>query len=177
MSGRIILVTGLMASGKTTVAQSLAQRFPKSVHLKGDGFRRMIVNGQKPMTLELTDEAREQLELRYDLSVQAAKGYCDAGYTVVYQDIIIGQLLAEVVAKLEGYPVSVVVLCPSEDVISKRETARNKSGYKNRAEIAACERVLREETARIGTWIDSSDLSVSETVNRILEATAAEAAA
>ncbi len=166
-----------MASGKTTVAQALAQRFPKSVHLKGDGFRRMIVNGQKPMSLELSDDARDQLSLRYDLSAQAAKGFCDAGYTVVYQDIIIGPALAEVVAKFDGYPLSVVVLCPSEESISMRETRRNKSGYKNRAEIAAFERVLREETARIGVWIDSTDLSVGQTVDRILEATAAEVAA
>lgn len=177
MSGRIILITGMMASGKTTVAQSLAQRFPKSVHLKGDAFRRMIVNGQKQMSFELSDEAKEQLMLRYDLAVQAAKGYCDAGFTVIYQDIILGPTLAEVVAKFDGYPLSVVVLCPSEEVISRRETARNKSGYRNRAEIAAFDRVLREETAQIGTWVDSSDLTISETVNRILDATAAEAAA
>lgn len=176
MSARIFLITGLMASGKSTVAQALAQRFPKSVHLRGDSFRRMIVNGQEPMGAELSDEAKRQLALRYDLAVQAAKGYSDAGYTVVYQDIILGPSLAEVVAKFDGYPLSVVVLCPDEETIYRRELNRGKSGYKNRTEIAAFERVLHDETAHIGTWVDSSSLPVSQTVDQILAATDAESA-
>ena len=172
MNARLFLITGLMASGKSTVAQALAQRFPKSVHLRGDSFRRMIVNGQAPMSFELTDVAKAQLALRYDLSVQAAKGYFDAGYTVVYQDLILGPTLAEVVAKFEGYPLEVVVLAPDAETISRRETRRNKSGYRNRAEIDQFERVLREETARVGLWVDSSGLTVSQTVDRILEAEA-----
>ena len=159
-----------MASGKSTVAQALAQRFPKSVHLRGDSFRRMIVNDQEPMSFDLSEEAKTQLALRYDLGVLVAKAYCDAGYTVVYQDIVLGPALAEVAAKFEGYPLSVVVLCPSEETISRREAGRGKSGYKNRTEIAAFDHVLREETAHIGLWVDSSGLSVSETVDRILAA-------
>lgn len=42
----IIVITGVMASGKSTVAQALAERLPNSVHLRGDVFRRMIVNGE-----------------------------------------------------------------------------------------------------------------------------------
>lgn len=171
MSARIFLITGLMAAGKSTVAQALARRFPRSVHLRGDSFRRMIVNGQEPMGFELSEDARRQLALRYDLSVQAAKGYADAGYTVIYQDIILGPSLAEVVAKFDGYPLSVVVLCPDEETIYRRESDRGKAGYKNRTEIAAFERVLREETAHIGTWVDSSRLSVAETVDQILAST------
>jgi adenylylsulfate kinase-like enzyme len=32
----VILVTGIMASGKSTVAQRLAERFEQSVYLRGD---------------------------------------------------------------------------------------------------------------------------------------------
>jgi uridine kinase len=39
----IILIAGNMASGKSTVAQALAERLPKSVHLRGDVFRRMVL--------------------------------------------------------------------------------------------------------------------------------------
>ena len=41
----VILVTGIQASGKSTIAQLLAERLPQSVHVRGDLFRRMIVNG------------------------------------------------------------------------------------------------------------------------------------
>ena len=59
----IILITGNMASGKSSVAQALAERLPKSVHLRGDVFRRMIVSGQAPMTVNLSEEAERQLEV------------------------------------------------------------------------------------------------------------------
>lgn len=58
----IVLITGAMASGKSTVAQALAERLPRSVHLRGDVFRRMIVNGRAEMTFELSAEARRQLQ-------------------------------------------------------------------------------------------------------------------
>ncbi len=44
--GRVIVITGAMAAGKSTVAELLASRFARSVHVRGDSFRRMIVNGQ-----------------------------------------------------------------------------------------------------------------------------------
>ena len=43
---QLILITGIMAAGKSTVAQHLAERLPNSVHLRGDVFRRMMVNGR-----------------------------------------------------------------------------------------------------------------------------------
>ena len=46
---RVILITGIMAAGKSTVAQHLAERLPRSVHLRGDVFRRMIVGGRAEM--------------------------------------------------------------------------------------------------------------------------------
>lgn len=165
---RIILITGNMASGKSSVAQALAERLPKSVHLRGDIFRRMIVNGQAEMTFELSDEARKQLQLRYDLAVAAATRYYQAGFTVVYQDIMIGSVLSSIVAALAPYQVSVVVLCPHADVIAARDLARSKTGYADRATLEAFDQVLRSETPRIGYWLDTSQLTVNETVENIL---------
>lgn len=53
----IVLITGIMAAGKSTVAEELARRLPRSVHLRGDLFRRMVVNGRAEMTAELSEEA------------------------------------------------------------------------------------------------------------------------
>ena len=41
----VILVTGIQVSGKSTIARLLAEWLPHSVHVRGDLFRRMIVNG------------------------------------------------------------------------------------------------------------------------------------
>jgi predicted kinase len=164
----IILVTGIMASGKSTIAQTLAERLPKSVHLRGDLFRRLIVNGRAEMGFDLSTEALAQLNLRYDITTTVAEMYLAGGFTVVYQDIIITQTLAEIVAKLRRHPLYVVVLCPDPAVVATREAGRGKRGYGNEVEIQAFDRVLRTETPQIGLWLDSSSLSVAETVDTIL---------
>lgn len=90
----VILVTGIQASGKSTVAQALAERLDRSVHVRGDLFRRMVVNGRVEMgSANPRPEAVRQLRLRYQLAAAAADGYADAGFTVVLQDIIIGSHL------------------------------------------------------------------------------------
>ncbi|HEU5013178.1 MAG TPA: AAA family ATPase [Roseiflexaceae bacterium] len=166
-SPRIILITGNMAAGKSTVAQALAERLPKSVHLRGDVFRRMIVNGQATMGAVLSTEAQQQLLLRYQLAADAAKRYVQAGFTVVYQDIVIGAALPEVVASFRGYPLSVIVLCPRAEVVAERDESRAKTGYQDHAAVQVFDRILRTETPRVGYWLDNSNLTVSETVDAI----------
>lgn len=164
----VILITGNMASGKSSVAQALAERLPKSVHLRGDLFRRLIVNGRAEMGFTLSDEAAHQLQLRYDLTVEVAKRYAAAGFTVVVQDIIIGATLGTLAAAFESYSLAVVVLCPRADVVAARDQARAKTGYPDRASVDAFDHVLRAETPRLGFWLDNSDLTVAATVDRIL---------
>ena len=82
----VILITGIQAAGKWSVAQAVAERLDRSVHLRGDVFRRMIVNGRARMgPADPPDEAVRQLRLRYRLAAQAADGYAEAGFTVVLQ--------------------------------------------------------------------------------------------
>jgi predicted kinase len=164
----IILITGIMAVGKSTVAQRLAERLPRSVHLRGDLFRRMIVNGQAEMGLELSPEATAQLRLRYQLAISAAKQYWAAGFTVVYQDIVIGNELLEVIDQFAGEPLHVVVLCPTSEAVTAREAGRNKTGYSSNLTVADFDRLFRVQSPRVGYWLDSSALSVDETVDAIL---------
>lgn len=165
---KLILITGVMAAGKSSVAQGVAERLPKSVHLRGDGFRRMIVNGRADMGFELSADALDQLRLRYRIAATVAEIYLHAGFTVVYQDIIIGPALSEVVQSLQHLPLHVVVLCPDPAIVAERDAARGKRGYPDAAVVESFGRVLRTETPRLGLWLDSSILSVSETVDYIL---------
>jgi predicted kinase len=164
---QLIIITGNMAAGKSSVAQALTERLPRSAHLRGDVFRRMIVNGQAEMDAELSEEAERQLHLRYQIAAAAAQQYLQAGFSVVYQDIIIGPALAEVIA-LHHHPLALIVLCPRPEVVAAREAARGKTGYADREAVDVFDRVLRAETPRLGYWLDSSDLSIAETVDHIL---------
>lgn len=155
-----ILITGVMASGKSTLAQYLAERRPRSIHLRGDLFRRMVVGGRVEMSADPAPEALSQLRLRYAAACQVARLYADAGFEVIYQDTIIGPVLAEVVALFRGRPLHVVVLCPRPQVVAERERQRAKSGY-TRFTVAGLQQVL-QSTPRVGAWIDNSAQSVAE---------------
>lgn len=163
----IVVVTGIMASGKSSVAQALAERLPASVHLRGDAFRRMIVNGRVEVEPTPSAAALAQLQLRYDLATTAARAYCAAGFTVVLQDVILGDDLGEVVARLRPWPVAVVVLCPSPEAVAHREADRPKTGYGGPWTVEALDHILREETPRLGLWLDTSSLDVTATVDAI----------
>ncbi|WP_051329616.1 AAA family ATPase [Geminicoccus roseus] len=164
---RIIVVTGAMAAGKSTIAQALAERLPQSVHLQGDLFRRMIVTGAVEMTAPPSAEALAQLELRYRLASDAAAGYAAAGYLVVYQDVILGPYLGQVVERLRPWRPGVVVLDPDPVVLARRDRQRQASAYGSWQPEQMAE-ILRRQTPRVGRWIDSSAQTVEQTLAAIL---------
>ncbi|HEX5396639.1 MAG TPA: AAA family ATPase [Candidatus Limnocylindria bacterium] len=165
----IVLITGISAAGKSTVAQLLAERLPRSVHVRGDVFRRMIVGGRADMTADPSDEAVRQLELRYRLMVTMCQAYFDAGFTIVAHDVILGGHLAEVVASITRRPLIVVVLAPRAEVVSARENARQKTGYGGDLTPELLDRGLQMDTGRLGLWLDTSEQTPSETVDAILQ--------
>jgi hypothetical protein len=46
LEGSVFLPTGIPAAGKSTVADRLARPFARSVRVRGDDFRRMVVSGR-----------------------------------------------------------------------------------------------------------------------------------
>jgi chloramphenicol 3-O-phosphotransferase len=165
--GRVIVITGAMATGKSIVADLLAIRLPKSVHIHGDMFRRMVVNGRADMTPNPSPDAIAQLNLRYDLAAMAADRYAEEGYDVIVQDVILGKDLADFVKRIETPERYLVVLSPSVSALEWREEQRSKAGYVHLSP-EALDDVLRRETAQIGYWLDSSTQTPDETVEDIL---------
>lgn len=165
----LFVITGAMAAGKTTVAKALAQRFPRSAVVGGDVFRRMIVNGAAVMGPMLDAEARAQLTLRQVIATDAVRRYRDAGFTVVYQDILIGQDLVAAVERLADLDPRVVVLAPSAEVLAQRDRDRAKTGYSDHFPPVVLAEALARETQHLGRWIDSSAMDVEQVVDAILD--------
>lgn len=166
-SQAIVVVTGIQAAGKSTVAQLLAERLPHSVHLRGDLFRRMIINGRADMTPGPSDDALSQLGLRHRLTATVSDAYFQAGFTVIVQDVILGGHLAQMIAMIHSRPLLVIVLAPHAAVVAEREQSRGKTAYGSWA-IAQLDDVLRNGTPRLGLWLDTSHQSPTETVDEIL---------
>lgn len=165
----IYIITGIMASGKSTVAELLAQKLKKSVHLRGDVFRRMVTSGRQDMAAEPSEEAVRQLNLRYDLAAICAERYYAAGFDVVLQDIYIGKVLQEVLARITVRPLHLTILCPNPEVVDEREKERSKIGYGGGFTPQNMHNILMRETPHIGLWLDSSALTPEQTVNIILD--------
>lgn len=163
----VVVITGAMAAGKSTIAEELAGRLPRAAHVRGDAFRKMIVSGRAEMSPPLTEAAKAQLRLRQHLAAGVADGYASAGITAVVQDLYLGSDLAAFLGLLRHRPVYVVVLAPRSAVLEEREQARGKSGY-GAWSAREFDRHLREATPRVGLWLDSSELTVEGTVDAIL---------
>ncbi|HEX6869501.1 MAG TPA: AAA family ATPase [Micromonosporaceae bacterium] len=171
----VVLITGVQAAGKSTVAQLLAERLPRSVHVRGDLFRRMVVNGRADLGPEPSAAALAQLRLRYRLAAQTTDAYFDAGFTVIVQDVILGEFWAEMVGLIRSRPLLAIVLAPSPAAVAAREHARAKSAY-GAWSVDGLDALLRQQTPRLGLWLDTSDQTPDQTVAEILRRAWAEAA-
>lgn len=165
--GRVIVITGAMAAGKSTVADLLARRLPRSVHVRGDLFRRMVVNGRADMGPEPSADALAQLRLRYDLAAHAADRFAGLGFDAVVQDVILGPELAAFMGLIQTPHRYLVVLSPDVSALERREDQRAKSGYVNFSPHDL-DQALRRDTPRLGYWLDSTHQTPDETVTDLL---------
>jgi hypothetical protein len=60
------------------------------------------------------------------------------------------------------------VLCPSAEALSAREAERPKTGYKDGWTPVGFDALVRAETPKVGLWLDTSAMTVAQTVDFIL---------
>lgn len=166
----LFVISGVQAAGKSTVARMLAGHLPKAVCVPGDAIRSMVVSGRVEMSPDAGDEALGQLRLRYAGALAVAAVYLRAGFDVVVEDVIIGEVLTDFLAMVPVEEFHLVFLDPAVEAIADREEGRSKAAYGDgdRWSIEGLRRVLHEETDRIGLWLDSTHLSAEQTVDRVL---------
>ncbi len=165
--GSVVVFTGIMGAGKSTVAQLLAERLSRAAHVRGDIFRRMIVTGREPMTPTASPEAMSQLRLRYDLAAHAADAYAAAGLVAIYQDIILGDDMAELVRRIAARPLFLIVLVARPDIVRQRAAARPKGSGYDAWTVEGLDDLLRASPP-LGLWVDTSDIGPDATVDLVL---------
>lgn len=156
----------MQGAGKSTVAAALARRFPKGAHVSADALQRLVVaGGVWPEAREMSAEATLQLRLRLRNACLLARSFAEAGFVAVIDDIVIGARVDELVQEMGAIPFDFVMLTPSLETVVRREQGR---GTRLHELWSWMDREIRENTRRIGVWLDSSDLGVDETVDAIL---------
>jgi chloramphenicol 3-O-phosphotransferase len=173
---KVVLVTGMQAAGKSTIAPLLASRLgPPAATLDGDVFYRGVVAGGADMTPDPSAEAVRQLELRYDASALIAQHYADAGFDFVCSDNIFEHHVERWFGKLHGVDPYLVMLTPSVESVVERELARGTKAYRDwpgssggLIDAVRAFRTYVDNTPRRGLWLDTSDLTPEESVEAIL---------
>lgn len=166
----LIVITGIMAAGKSTIARLLAHHFARGVHIEADMLQRMIVSGGVWVNQpgEPDGEAAQQLRLRLKHMCLLGRSFFEAGFTVVLDDIIMGDRWKHLQEELHGLPYSLVVLAPHVDVVSSQRDVNRAKDPQGHAWAAYLDHALRTTMADIGHWIDTSEQTPEETVEQIL---------
>ncbi|MGW4065964.1 hypothetical protein [Nocardia grenadensis] len=115
------------------------------------------------MAADPTSETLDQLRLRHRPAAAASDEYTRAGFAAHLQDAVLGDFLPWTIWWSRTDPLYVVVPAPRADAVAAREAGPAENAY-GAFTVSALDTVLCETTPRVGTWLDTSDLTVAETV-------------
>jgi predicted ATPase len=173
---RVFLISGCPGAGKSTVAAALMRRFELGLHIPVDDLREWVVSGIAHPVPTWTDETTRQFKLAREAAASMALRYWAEGFAVGIDDVIDHDALETYERLLRDVRPTRVLLCPNEDIALARNASRTNKDF----DAAVLTNVIRKLSAALRLqladdpgWIviDNSDLSVEETVDRILEAT------
>ncbi len=169
----IFLIMGTPASGKSTVAKALMQRFERGLHIPVDDLRHLVVAGLSDMAFEIPPETFRQLRLAREAACVMARMYADEGFAVAIDDFWLGETPDEDYNQKISRRVTRVLLLPNLETTLERLHARkpDEGSFKQILEQAIRSLQTSIEAHPKTGWlvIDSSDLSVEQTVDQIVE--------
>lgn len=164
----LFVISGEPAAGKPTVARLLAGRFERGACVPGDEIRAMLVSGRVDMLPDAGARALRQLVLRYAGVLSVAEVFLKGGFDVVVEDVIIGPVLRDFLALIPVPEFHLVFLDP-DAAVGCGERERHQAAYgPGRWSVRGLQAILRQETDRVGLWLDTTGQSPEQTVTAIL---------
>jgi tRNA uridine 5-carbamoylmethylation protein Kti12 len=163
----ILILTGPPASGKSTVARALAERYDRVAHIEVDTLRHFVTPPGYVPPGRPGFERQQALATRNAACL--ARNFLDERFAVIIDDVVVDE--ADVTAYLDAlkpgaFSVHFVRLLPRLDVCLKRNQEREEG----RMLPERVEKVWRDfATAEVkaGSAIDSSDLSPYATADKL----------
>lgn len=150
------------------------QHFQFGLHIPVDDIREWVVSGIVSPIAAWTGETERQFRLARWSALQTATIYAEAGFAVAIDDVVHERVFQQQYQQLlHGYPIYKVLLSPRVEVAEERNATRTNKPF-DTAILAETSRRLHDELRKSNRpqdgWlvVDSSQLSVEETVERIL---------
>jgi len=157
---KVIIINGPSGVGKSTVSHIFSREIRRGVHIDVDILRHLVANHR------LT---HEQVHLAYRNAAALANNFLAEGYTVIVDGVFPkGGDLAAFRRALDNPRAGVYVytLSGKLPVIQLREAMKMGSdSYRKR--VSKLHRTMEAERRRLGVTIDTTDLSIMETVAKI----------
>lgn len=166
---RVIVLTGVPGTGKTSVAGALAALFPRSAHVEADALRTCIRRGGVNPGGSPSDEADRQLELVTRMEAAVANELFAEGFTVIVDDVVVTRgRLDDYLAALRGAPLHYVLLAPPREVVLERDRQRTDKSVAE--QYLWLYDLMEQECMGIGLDLDTSPWDEDETAAVIADA-------
>lgn len=159
---KLYVITGPAGVGKSTVSYELGKRLDKSVVIEGDTIYNFFVGGRiKPWYPDAP------LDLFWKNSIMLIKSYLENGYDVVFNYIIKNKQLENLKETFKDYDFIFSCLLVDEPTIIKRDLLRPEDCQMHERSLILLKEFIscNYDNKYI---IDSSNLTVEETVEKIL---------
>ena len=166
LTDSVWLINGIPGAGKSSVSKALAESLAKSAHLEVDLVREMVVTGYLAPGQDPKAGSDAQLELGAHNAALLADSFMDAGFTPLIDDVVLRLQLARYREVLSRWPLRLVVLASPLDVVLQRDRERVEKHLGGR--YAYLDGELREQMRGLGLWLDTSGMTVRETVEVIM---------
>jgi adenylylsulfate kinase-like enzyme len=172
-AGSLWLISGVPGSGKSSVADALARKYPRGVHIAMDDMRAFVRSGIAS-PLEWNAQTALQFEIARRSAARMAADYVAGGFSVVIDDVMHEGDLPQLTAYLGQIPLRKVLLSPSIFVVHRRNAQRTNKTFDTKILEPVATRMHGELLAKCppsAGWVvlDTSTQSVNDTVDTILQ--------
>ena len=174
----IFLVVGPPAVGKSSTSRALASRFAKSLHIPVDDLREMVISGKLLPGAVWSEALARQVALARSSAVHMALTYHRAGFVVVIDDFWDAEHLSDYQALLSHPALRRIVLFPGQSAAHQRNLQRSGASPARAYIDEGIQIVYQQLNASLPQlqgqgWmlVDTTALSIAETVTAILERT------